>query len=121
MFINETQLVQHLFLEICRHLPNHVDQDSLLHEITVAVLYDIFVPSAFEASFLDRSVLGETQPYVLAIKPFAQFVAKFVDSCTDFRAIPTISLTRVVPRDIAAVAEQMNHVFHISSASFIQF
>ncbi|ESU37899.1 Hypothetical protein DHA2_150299 [Giardia duodenalis] len=120
MFINETQLVQHLFLEICRHLPNHVDQDSLLHEITVAVLYDIFVPSAFETSFLDRSVLGETQPYVLAIKPFAQFVAKFVDSCTDFRAIPTISLTRVVPRDIAAVAEQMNHVFHISSAFFIR-
>lgn len=120
MFVNEAQLVQHLFLEICHHLPSHVDQDSLLHEITVAVLYDVFVPSSFETSFLDRSILGETQPYVLAVKPFSQFVAKFLDSCTDFRAIPTISLTQVMPRDVTRVAEKMDSTFHVSSISFIR-
>lgn len=118
MFVNETQLVQHLFMEICYHLPNNVDQYTLLHEITIAVLYDVFVPSNFETSFLDRSILGETQPYVLAIKPFAQFVAKFLDNCTDFREIPTISLTKIMPHDIVKIAKIMDSTFHISSTSF---
>lgn len=120
MFVNEKQLVQHLFIEICYHLPNTVDQYTILHEITTAVLYDVFVPSRFETSFLDRSILGETQPYVLAIKPFAQFVSKFLDNCVDFREIPTVSLTQIMPHDITKIAEMMDSTFHVSSTSFVR-